>query len=508
MGYSMNILNFIDQKSLKASQFQTQIISRSSLHCLTQMNVEGRDTFLGEVRHFKSHPYLDLNLPEDLSIAWVQMPAGKELPRHYHPCASLLIVTSGVGVSTGDSEIEVKAGDIIYIPEWNLHGFKGLSDSGFRALSIQFQNDAIFSSEERPETSYFDREKIPLSQRELIKISRDSIKSLHEIEVQGVKENLGILKNFSEVEVLKSKLPDFFSAAWVHLAQDEVLNNHQHSTDSMIVMTQGEGLATGDITSEIDEGDVVYIPAGQTHGFQGAGEQGFWALSIQFNESSLYEDPLNPKVQFVENQKPLDKLNALNEECIQNFKKNLIFTSEVAHIINERERLELLKSCLQVMSDSFQRLMFSRMALSQKESYRKIFLEHFLDELGHDTDLRKERGESQKIWDPILEASTFWFFGKNFLIDDPERIVMIQMVLEKGASLFYGHFSEILADDQKSHHIEKHCDMDEGHDSLGVNLLEHESDRKIESLQSLLKESWSMLDLYLHRTAEIVLKGK
>ena len=37
-----------------------------------------------------------------------------------------------------------------------------------------------------------------------------------------------------------------------------------------------------------------------------------------------------------------------------------------------------------------------------------------------------------------------------------------------------------------------------------VELLEKESDQKLESLEGLLKESWSMLDLYLARTAEIV----
>ena len=500
----MNLELLKETRTLKRSN---QIISRADLACLRQMNVDGKDTFLGEVRHFKSNDFLDINMPNDLSIAWTQMPAGKELPAHYHPCASLLIVTNGVGVSTGDSEIEVKAGDVIYIPEWNLHGFKGKGDNGFRALSIQFQSDAIFSSEEKPETSYFDREQIPLEQRQLIKIPRDQLESIHEVVVNGVTENLGVLKNFGANKILKSKLPEYFSAAWVHLKSGERLNNHKHESDSMIIMTEGEGFATGAVEKDLIAGDIVYIPAGETHGFMGGGREGFWALSIQFEDMSLYEDANNPKVAFIGNDiahkdSALDKLHSLNEECIANFKKNEIFSKEVSELMSEKERLAILKDCLQVMSDSFQRLMFSRMALSKDEKYRKIFFEHFIDELGHDTDLKAERDNREKTWDPILEASTFWFFGKNFLIDDPERVVMIQMVLEKGASLFYGHFSKKL--DIKSDHIEKHCDMDEGHDKLGVDLLEQESDQKLESLQGLLKESWSMLDLFLGRTAELV----
>ena len=487
---------------------QTQIITRNQLDCLRSMNVDGKETFLGEVRHFKSHDFFSRMLPRELSIAWTQMPEGRELPKHYHPCPSLLIVTSGRGVSTGDTKLDVSAGDIIYIPAWNLHGFKGMGANGFRALSIQFQSDAIFSSEAKPETSYIDREQIPLEKRQLIKISRDSIESIHEVEVDGVLENLGILKNFGSIDILKSKLPDYFSAAWVHLKPGESLSNHKHKTDSMIILTEGEGYATGDKQKNLKSGDITYIPAGQTHGFIGGGNKGFWALSIQFEQTSLYEDLTKPKVEFVKESSAIQRLHQTNFVCIEAFKKNKIFSQDIAELMTEKERVQLLKSCLQVMSDSFQRLMFSRMALSKNETYRKVFLEHFLDELGHDSDLRDERQTETKLWDPVLEASTFWFFGKNFLIDDPERIVMIQMVLEKGASLFYGHFSKILKDAFKSDHIEKHCDMDEGHDSLGVELLEKESDMKLESLEILLKESWSMLDLYLARTAEIVLERR
>lgn len=499
----MNVLNLNEFQNQRAMERLTEIIQRNELECLRKMNVDGKDTFLGEVRHFKSHVFLENNMPNDLSIAWTQMPKGKELPAHYHPCPSLLIVTNGQGISTGDSVIEVSAGDIIYIPEWNLHGFIGKGENGFRALSIQFQSDAIFSSEEKPETSYFDREKIPLEKRQLIKITRDSIPAIHEVNVDGKKESLGILKNFAQIDVLKNKLPHFFSAAWVHLDANQRLNNHQHETDSMIIITEGEGLATCDRTQDLTSGDIVYIPAQQTHGFIGSGEDGFWGLSIQFEKTSLYEDASQPKVTFI-NESPLESLMITNRKCIKNFMKNEIFSSEIANLMSEKVRVQILKDCLQVMSNSFQRLMFSRMALSKNESYRKIFFEHFLEELGHDTELKEERENSSMIWDPILEASTFWFFGKNFLIDDPERIVMIQMVLEKGASLFYGHFSEILKDSFRSEHIEKHCDLDEGHDSLGVDLLARESTQKIASLDELLKESWSMLDLFLARTAQLI----
>lgn len=484
-----------------------KIISRSSLKCLTEMNVEGTDTFLGEVRHFKANEDLNRLMPKELSIAWTQMPYERELPAHYHPCQSLIVIANGEGVSTGDTEASIKFGDIVHIPEWNLHGFKGTGKKGFSALSIQFQKDAIFSSEEKPETSYFDRESIPLEKRMLTIVSRDSLETINSVTVNNEKRDLGILKNFSSSKIIKNKLPSFFSAAWVNLDNTQTLDNHIHSCDSMIIVTEGSGILTGDLNERIEEGDIVFVPAGRVHGFKGSGDRGFWALSIQFQEVSLYENSLQPQVEFVKSKQlnEYDKLLIENEKKVNEFLKNKIFCKEVEDFMKNNQKVGLLKDCLQVMSNSFQRLMFSRMALSSRESYRKIFFEHLLEELGHDTELKKERNKEEVVWDPILEASTSWFFGKNFLIDDPERIVMIQMVLEKGASLFYGHFSKVLENIMPSEHIKNHSHLDEGHDELGVSLLKVESEAKIQSLNKLLDESWSMLNLYLDRVATIII---
>ncbi|MCR9204610.1 MAG: hypothetical protein NXH75_08545, partial [Halobacteriovoraceae bacterium] len=128
-------------------------------------------------------------------------------------------------------------------------------------------------------------------------------------------------------------------------------------------------------------------------------------------------------------------------------------------------------------------------------------------ELGHDEDLRKERDSQKTMWDPALEATTFWFFGKNFLLDDPGRIVMIQMCLEKGASIFYGHFAKILTESMSSEHIEKHCDADEGHDSMGVELLSRESEFKLADLTELMEQSWSMLNEFAKITGKLIKKA-
>ena len=164
----------------------------------------------------------------------------------------------------------------------------------------------------------------------------------------------------------------------------------------------------------------------------------------------------------------------------------------------------MLLDCLQVMSDSFQRLIFSRISLCDDNTYRPVYLEHFLDELGHDTELQKERNDHHLLWDPILHGACSWFYSKNFLADHPARIIMVQMVLERGAFFFYSHFNQILKDGLESNHIAEHSVADEGHDKLGVELLREESSRKLYGYTQILEQSWDMLGQFLRRTEELV----
>lgn len=493
-------------------QAEVQVISREQIPGIQEMDVEGEKTYLGEVKNYKNNSYLNKMLPKNLSISWTHMPAAKELPAHYHPCASLILVTNGDGESTGDTVSPVRTGDIVYIPEWNLHGFQGKGANGFSALSIQFQETAIFSSEETPETTYIDRDSIPLEERELKIIQRTQLSSIKDVEVDGKTKSLGIVKNFADHPLMQEKLPDYFSAAWVYLDSEQTLDVHVHDTDSMIILTEGSGYLRGDLEQPLKMGDTVYVPAGCHHGFSGKGKNGFWALSIQFQAASLYENTNQPQVNFVNTPLQRDEISfeqfiLLNEKYSQEFLKNPIFQIDRDEILKQPEKKKKLMDCLQIMSNSFQRLIFSRMGLCDDSAYKPIFLEHFLDELGHDTDLQKERGSEDLLWDPVLDSSTNWFYSKNFLIDNPARTIMIQMVLERGAFLFYSHYTRILSNGLESDHITKHSVADEGHDKLGVELLKEETPKKLMSYTDLLEQSWDILGLFLERTAELVKKA-
>ena len=487
-------------KNLDKHQFR--VIKRDEIKGINSLKLEEVETYLGELRNFKNHNYINEFLPEDISIGWVSLPKGKTLKPHYHPCSSMIIVTKGQGVSLGDSQIEFSEGDIIHIPAWNLHGFCGAGLSGFEGLSIQFQDAPIFGSEDCPETTYIDRELIPLRERELVKISREKIKSLNSVTTETGNKNLGIVKNFRSNSFIDKLLPDFFSAAWVHLEEGEELSLHEHNEKSLILITHGEGIALGaDEEIPLKTGDGVFVPENASHGFKGK-NGGFWGLSIQFEPNSLYEDPTRPRVKFVNN---FEKLKAFNDKKYQKLSQLDIFKIPKEEFIDKPELKSMLLDCLQVISDNFQKLMFARVALTQDIKYNAVFMEHLIEELNHDNELRQERGKGRvKLWDPILEASTSWFNYQNHIVDDPKRVLMVSMVLEKCATQFYGHFASILGDSLRSEHIESHCEADPHHENLGLDLIEKVCEYRLEEFTDFINKAWSMMYLYINRKGELV----
>ena len=323
------------------------------------------------------------------------------------------------------------------------------------------------------------------------------MKSLNKVDIEGQAEQLGTLKNFSDIEAINQLFPDNFSCAWVSLSEGQRLNPHTHDEDSMIIITEGQGFFSANHEFPLTAGDIVYIPSGELHGFRS--DSHFWGLSIQFSRTGLYQNPDKPRVRF---QSKYAQLLSKNQVLADNFYGTNPTFKIPADTFKQIEKKKALLDSLQVISDHFQRLMYLRVGLCDSPRYQKVFLEHFLEELGHNEELLEERTQNEKVWDPILEAACSWFVNKNYLLDNPGRIIMVQMVLEKCAHLFYSHFSDVLSEGNKSAHIDAHKEADEGHDMIGVPLLQHEPDYKFEEYFKLQEEAWSIMNLYIQRISE------
>ncbi len=276
-------------------------VSRAELPGLTTMEVEGEIQKLGIVKNFKGSPLLAGSLPSTIAISWTHLDPGEKLTPHWHDVPSMVIVCNGRGSSTGDTVAPIKTGDVVCVPSWNLHGFAGGTPEGFWALSVQFQETAIFERQDQPYTTYLPpAEELPsIEERALRIVRRETLPVVTEVEIDGARHELGQVRNFRADSRLDAILPDDLSLAWVRLIRGQTLAEHVHETDSMIIITEGRGRVSGDLKGELTEGDVVFVPAGKRHGFTGAGPEGFCGLSIQFEPVSLYQDTDEERVRFV-----------------------------------------------------------------------------------------------------------------------------------------------------------------------------------------------------------------
>ncbi|WP_158658126.1 cupin domain-containing protein [Agarilytica rhodophyticola] len=171
------------------------IVTRGEIPGISEMQVEGEVRNLGIVKHFKNHSLLGSLIRQDFSIAWVHLDPDEVLEVHNHNVPSMIIAIEGGGSSQGDSEINFSAGDIVFIPSWNEHGFTGAKPSGLWALSIQFNDVAIFEDEVDPLTSY-DLTNIPsIEERQLILFSRNKDRNLFKSE--GVSRHIPSYVNFN-----------------------------------------------------------------------------------------------------------------------------------------------------------------------------------------------------------------------------------------------------------------------------------------------------------------------
>ncbi len=476
-------------------------IRREEIPGIHDMKVDGEVRELGIVQSFRGNAYLKHHLPETLSISWTHLEEGQELEPHTHPVPSMVIIVKGMGRSLGDTDVGFRTGDVLYIPPFNSHGFVG-GKGGFWALSVQFQETAIFESERDPLTTYA-KDTHSFDSRPIEVISRDSLETITSAIVDGEKHELGMVKNFSSNTSMRGFLPTTLSLAWVHLNRGEELSVHRHPEDSMIIMTQGQGSVLGDMNGYIKEGDVVYVPQGHAHGFVGEGS-GFWGLSIQFSKSSLYEDLSVPRVQFAPSAKPLDALLALNDRLSERFTEHQVFDLIRLDLLRDEQRRNRFLAGLQIWSEYFQRVVLARSAFVGASAFREVFYEHLTEELGHDRDLQTTH-DGRLEFDAALEGMCSWFVVQTLSLDNADRVVMTNLVLERAGTIFYTDFCNYLRNFDISAHFSDHSEHDEEHEKMGLELLEELHPSQYLGLEAVMRDSWDMISGILARIVDLTL---
>ena len=177
-------------------------------------------------------------------------------------------------------------------------------------------------------------------------INREEMPVLKEIQVDGIMYSLGEHRDFKNDKRLSKFMPEEsnFSISWTRLKAGERLDTHIHPVKSMVIICSGEGFLEGDVQRELKAGDVVMVPPLSRHGFLGTGEGGFHALSIQFENKSLYARDQEAAVRFLDEEKARKEILDYNGKKIQQHLSLPIFQMIREGKLNDEERLNRLFS--------------------------------------------------------------------------------------------------------------------------------------------------------------------
>ncbi len=342
--------------------------------------------------------------------------------------------------------------------------------------------------------------------KRVTRIARNDIPKIHSAMVDGIEHNLGVLHDFSWHAVLSKSFLSKLSISWVHLKSGESLSPHRHPTPSIVLVCKGSVRSMGEHIAVLEEGDALLIPAGASHGFIGTGEQGFWGLSIQPTNCGIYSKPSTPRVEFLKRDKPdwLVSLTKNNQQHLGNFVHNALFKTFESGLLNSPRKLETFLSYFQVWSDCFQELLQTRVESNTRSPLHSLALQHLEQERGHNLQLRNARAaRTEEKWDPLVAAYCAWFRDRMQKSSEVEQTVLMHIIIEASADIFYSRFACIKTNDQLRHHIRDHIHHDAEHYEMGVRALEQVTVADEDTLLRLQEQGWQVLGSLFARFAEL-----
>jgi len=115
-----------------------------------------------------------------------------------------------------------------------------------------------------------------------------------------------------------------------------------------------------------------------------------------------------------------------------------------------------------------------------------------------------ERNFQPPVWDPILEATCSWFTWKMFNTTDEEKVVLVHLVLETSASIFFQTAFDIMKEHSTIEYFRIHSEADEKHEHMGKELLQNLSAKQYKKLIEIQFQGWEMIMAACDRIAVLV----
>jgi hypothetical protein len=149
-------------------------------------------------------------------------------------------------------------------------------------------------------------------------------------------------------------------------------------------------------------------------------------------------------------------------------------------------------------------MVLNRVVTLQNPLFEELAWLHLVEELGHNRDLAKSRGDLQPVFDPILEAVCSWFPSKIGMLSDLEKVVLVHLVVESSALFFYKHVQPAMETSGTKNHFDSHKAGDEAHVQMGYDFLRQVSSADWPRLFEIQRQGWAMLMAVMGRVADLV----
>lgn len=307
-------------------------------------------------------------------------------------------------------------------------------------------------------------------------IKRDTIPPVEMAGDQGSLNGLGERRDFRWNDELRRFMPGAtaLSVSWIQLAPGEELPSRTLEADSLTIVYAGSGQIVGSTLLAVSAEDVVVVPNGCEHRFV-AGSQGLSALSLQVGEDAHGVLP-GPTAGVAAEFEELRGSNGKRAEAFEQRSLFELLTSRDTDIASRA----LAQQLLSVWSNRCDALLIVRQAACNDPKYAQVFNREAAAHRDHR--VRRAPEPEPTFVDPILAAFADWFTRQMYVLDNAEKLSLVQFVLAP-ANAALG-----LVDASCAHWCNR---PDAGANDV---LLSSLTTKDFERLRSLLSEAWDMIE--------------
>jgi hypothetical protein len=200
-----------------------------------------------------------------------------------------------------------------------------------------------------------------------------------------------------------------------------------------------------------------------------------------------------------------ESLIARNTALFERHKRLRVFRMFTDGTLDDPGKREIFFACLQVFARHFQTILFARQAHCADERYGALFRHHLLEEVGHDDILRKDRGRSDEVWDPVLEGTTAWFISRMTVLDNVEKLALVHLVLESSGSYMGAVSKAPMRRMGSADYFGLHDEVDDSHVTIAIEPLRRQPPETLARVMIVIEQAWRMLDANAERMAALVL---